>query len=72
MVYCRVLRGVHLVLYMYVGYMTCDGSLLQYLLQYLQTALHMASENGHNETVRLLLERGADPNRTDVVSVVYI
>ena len=32
----------------------------------------MASENGHHETVQLLLERGADPNRQDGVSVMYI
>ena len=32
----------------------------------------MASERGHHETVQLLLERGADPNRLDRVRVVYI
>lgn len=33
-----------------------------------QTALHRASENGHNETVQQLLEKGVDPNRLDKVS----
>ena len=32
----------------------------------------MASKEGHHETVQLLLERGADPNRQDAVRVVYI
>jgi len=50
-----------------------EGSLFQYLSQILQwTALHWASERGHRETVQLLLERGADPNRLDWVRVVYI
>lgn len=38
-----------------------------YLTQYNRTALHMASENGHSETVQLLLKKGADPNRCDQV-----
>ena len=40
--------------------------------QWGMTALHMASENGHHETVRLLLERKADPDIQNKVRVVYI
>ena len=29
------------------------------------TALHLAAKNGHIDTVRLLLEKGADPNAKD-------
>ena len=35
-----------------------------------KTALHYASEDGHHETVQLLLEKGADPNLQDKVSVL--
>lgn len=35
--------------------------------QYHQSAIYMASENGHNETVQLLLLRGADLIRLIVV-----
>ena len=38
--------------------------------QYNQTALHYASEEGHHETVHLLLEKGVDPNVQDKVSVL--
>ena len=38
--------------------------------QYQRTALHYASEEGHHETVQLLLEKGADPNVQDKVSVL--
>ena len=39
--------------------------------QWLQmTALHYASRRGHHETVQLLLEKGADPNAQDMVSVL--
>ena len=34
------------------------------------TALHYASKGGHHDTVRELLERGADPNTHDKVSGV--
>ena len=37
---------------------------------YQKTALHCASECGHHDTVRVLLERGADPNTHDEVSGV--
>ena len=41
--------------------------------QYQQwTALQVASDNSHHETVQLLLERGADPQGVDQVRVVYI
>ena len=36
------------------------------------TALHIASQNGHEEVVRLLLDRGADINIVDKVSVVLV
>ena len=35
-------------------------------------ALHVASENGHTETVRMLLDNGADPNAKDQVGVDWI
>ena len=38
--------------------------------QWRRTALHLASVGGHHETVQLLLEKGADPNVQDVVSVL--
>ena len=38
--------------------------------QWQKTALHRASEEGHHETVQLLLEKGADPNVQDKVSVL--
>ena len=34
------------------------------------TALHYSSEKGHHESVQLLLEKGADPNVQDKVSVL--
>ena len=33
------------------------------------TALHYASEGGHHDTVKVLLERKADPNRQDKVII---
>ena len=62
-------------LYMLDTYMcvSTDGSLFWYLSHFQeQTALHMAIERSHHETVQLLLERGADPKRLDKVRVVYI
>ena len=38
--------------------------------QWQRTALHYASEEGHHETVQLLLEKGADPNVQDMLSVL--
>ena len=38
--------------------------------QYQKTALHRASEEGHHETVQLLLEKGADPIVQDMVRVL--
>ena len=35
-----------------------------------RTALHYASESGHHDTVRVLLERGADSNTRDKVCSV--
>ena len=35
-----------------------------------RTALHYAIGGGHHDTVRVLLERGADPNTHDEVSGV--
>ena len=44
--------------------------LLYYSSQYQSTALHFASKGGHHETVRVLLERGADSNSRNEVSGV--
>ena len=44
---------------------------MSYLSQYQRTALHYASENGHHDTARVLLERGANPNTRDNVSGVH-
>ena len=52
--------------YMFIDVHTYSGS------QDKLTALHYASEGGHHDTVRVLLERGADPNMCDKVSSVYI
>ena len=41
------------------------------ITQYQVTALHLASDKGHRETVQLLLEKGADPNVQDMVSVLW-
>ena len=43
---------------------------LYYSPQDQKTALHYASEGSHHDTVRVLLERGADPNTRDKVSDV--
>ena len=51
-------------MYMYNVMYTCSTT------QYRKTALHHASEKGHHETVQLLLEKGADPNVQDEVSVL--
>ena len=41
-----------------------------YLPQSQRTALYYAIEGGHHDTVRVLLEGGADPNTCDWVSGV--
>jgi len=65
-------RGVHHVLYMLDTYVCVStGFLFWYLSQFQQTALHRASEGGHHETVQLLLERGADPDRQVRMRGVY-
>ena len=46
--------------------------ILYYLSQSKRTALHYASGGGHHDTVRVLLERGADPNTHDKVSGVWL
>ena len=43
---------------------------LYYSSQNQKTALHYASEGGHHDTVRVLLEKGADLNTHDKVSGV--
>ena len=48
---------------------TFIGTLL-FITQDQRTALHYASEGGHHDTVRVLLERGTDPNTRDGVSGV--
>ena len=49
----------------------CDAAvrLSPVRLQYGGTALMLASQENHVEAARLLLERGADPNAKDYVSV---
>ena len=42
---------------------------LYYSSQDQWTALHYASKGGHHDTVRVLLEKGADPNTCDEVHV---
>ena len=56
----------------HVGYTHVLVLMASYSTQNQQTALHMAIRRSHHETVQLLLERGADPNRQDRVRVVYI
>ena len=46
--------------------------LFSYLSQSQLTALHLASQRGHHETVHLLLEQSAGDNSLDEVRVVYI
>ena len=41
---------------------------LYYSSQYQKTALHYVIEGGHHDTVRVLLDRGADPNTYNEVS----
>ena len=60
----RVQPTLRLCMYMYNVMYTCSTKQDQ------KTALHLASERGHHETVQLLLEKGADPNVQDVVSVL--
>ena len=58
---------------MHQVYSTCSLMFIVTLLyssQDQRTALHYANEGGHHDTVRVLLERGADPNTRDKVSGV--
>ena len=54
---------------MHQVYSTCS-LVLCYSSQDQNTALHYASVGGHHDTVRVLLEKGADPNTHDKVSGV--
>ena len=56
--YMYMYKGMYNVMY------TCSTTQDQ------KTALHYASDKGHRETVQLLLEKGADPNVQDNVSVL--
>ena len=49
-----------------------DGSGVCYLSQYRRTALHEASENGHERCVELLLDYGANPNIEDTVRYIVL
>ena len=49
---CRLVSDVH----------------MRVVRQHGQTALMLAAQNGHTDTVRLLLERGADVDQIDGVS----
>ena len=48
-------------------YVSTDHFLFSYLSQSHHTALHLASERGHHETVQLLLKQKFDNNRLDKV-----
>ena len=64
---------VHVCMFICVReYVSTDHFLFSYLSQWQHTALHLASEIGHHETVQLLLQGKADVNRLDKVRVVYI
>ena len=51
-------------------YVSTDHFLLLYLSQSHHTALHLASEGGHHETVQLLLKQKFDVNRLDKVRMI--
>ena len=63
----------YICVYLFVfEYVSTDHFLFSYLSQNHHTALHLASQEGYNETVQLLLQQSADVNRLDRVRVVYI
>ena len=51
-------------------YVSTDHFLFSYLSQSHHTALHLASERGHHETVQLLLKQKSDVNRLDKVRMI--
>ena len=51
-------------------YVSTDHFLFSYLSQSHHTALHLASERGHHETVQLLLKQKSDVNRLDNVRMI--
>ena len=64
----RTHNDVHL--YIVHTHVNLCSFVLYYSSQHQRTALHYASQDGHHDTVRVLLERGADPNTCDMVSGV--